>query len=129
MKKRLFCFLSPLFLCGCSRLKEGELKEITRPYLGEYECKIARLGEVDLLDGLRFARIELNADNFRFVAREKDGKVRRYEGKYSYDETSGALRFFTPSLEGDKISSRLKKGEISILYPCGENTLFLFFTK
>ena len=111
-------------------MREQPLKDITLPYLGVYECKVARLGEEDLFSRLRFARIELDKGSFRFIGKEKDGKLHRERGKFSYDKESGALRFFSWQKSGDRAGiARLEKGEITLLYPCGDNTLYLLFSK
>ena len=40
----------------------GSLKAITKPYIGEYECVAARLGESDLLEKYEFIKITLLDD-------------------------------------------------------------------
>ena len=50
-----FCTLMLLF----SGWREGKLTDVTKPYLGEYECKQATLGEKDCLKKFDYIRLEL----------------------------------------------------------------------
>ena len=45
-------------------MQESTLKDIAKPYLGEYECKSAQLGEKDCLEQFSYVRLELkDAEN------------------------------------------------------------------
>ena len=61
-----------LILPACGN---GALKDITKPYLGEYECKSATLGERDYTQEFSFIRLELKKDNeFTLYYSAKNGK-------------------------------------------------------
>ena len=73
--------------------KNGSLKTITKPYIGEYECVSARLGEKDLLEKYDFIIISLLDDEKMEVSfKPKDGKKKTFEGAY---EVNPDTREFT----------------------------------
>ena len=53
-------------LLACSFGGKGDLKEISKPYLGVYECTEARVGEREYLD--RFSKLDLELkENGEFI--------------------------------------------------------------
>ena len=96
MKKHV---LKSSFLAGlCSLMlafsswREGKVTEITKPYLGEYECKQAILGEIDCLKKFDYIRLELSADNqFKLSYCETKGKKQTIKGTYEYEEESQSV--------------------------------------
>lgn len=86
----ILCMLLML-LPACSSTQangtSGSLKAITKPYLGEYECVEARLGETDLLEKYDFISISLLDDKKMEVSyKPKNGKKKTFEGAYEVNE-------------------------------------------
>ena len=96
MKKRvlfvtlILCMLL-LLLPACSSMQasgtSGSLKSITKPYIGEYECVEARLGETDLLEKYEYITISLLDDKKMEVSyKPKNGNKKTFEGAYKVNE-------------------------------------------
>ena len=84
LKSSLCAGLVTLLAVFPSAKKDG-LTDITKPYLGEYECESAQFCGRDLLEDFSFIRLELKDDGV-FILRcaYRDGITRKEEGKYSY---------------------------------------------
>ena len=95
--------------------KASNLTDITKPYLGEYECEIANFCNRDLLQDFSFIRLELKDDN-TFVLRcaYRDGRTRKEEGAYSYD----------PQKEEICLSMG-KNGEFKRKFPMKEGVIYI----
>ncbi len=107
----------------------GSLKDISKPYLGEYECKSATLGNREYADDFDFIRIELRGDE-RFVLsyREKDDRsTHTTEGIYEYDETNGTVLLKTREKGTMKRRFPLKDGVLLVTTMLGEKLLTLRF--
>ena len=96
MKKRvlfitvILCILLTL-LPACSTAqadgKSGSLKSITKPYIGEYECVEARLGETDLLEKYDFITISLlDGKKMEVIYKPNNGNKKTFEGAYEVNE-------------------------------------------
>ena len=73
-------------------VKSVQLVDVTKPYLGRYECTMANLGEKDLLEKYAYIDLELETEKeFTLYYREKEGKVRQTHGRYKYDKEKGAI--------------------------------------
>ena len=73
-------------------IKTAQLIDVTKPYLGRYECTMATLGEKDLLQNYAYIDLELETEKeFTLYYREKEGKVRQTHGRYKYDKTKSAI--------------------------------------
>ena len=107
--------------------KKGGLDDIAKPYLGEYECITAQIGEKDCLDKFTYIRLELK-DEGEFVldCKEREGKKRQIKGKYSYDKEKGVLTF-TDQVGGFKREFPLKKGSLTVSLPMAGKMLVLQF--
>lgn len=95
---------------------ESSIKDITKPYLGEYECQSARLGELEYLDGFKEIVLELK-QNGKFVVRyqTKSGRRGEVDGKYEYDAKRKEITFLKE--DGYKKSFALSKGEFTLSFP------------
>lgn len=133
MKKRGvfgFVFGVCLLFSACGRTEKQDLKQIARPYFGTYECKSFRFCGEDRFSTLCFARIELEKDVFRFIAKEQGGETVRSTGRYEYDEKSGEIFFYSEFGEGEKNArGRLSKGRLSLFLRCEQSSCFLLFSK
>lgn len=104
MKKRFFILtmlLSALLLilpaCASSASATdggagGSLKSITKPYIGEYECVEARLGETEFLDKYDYIKISLLDDEkIEISYKPKDGQKKSYTGAYTVNPDTREL--------------------------------------
>ncbi len=75
-----------LILPACEMDASGSVKSLTKPYIGEYECVEARLGETDLLEKYEFIKITLIDDKKMEIGfKPKNGSQRSFEGEYTVD--------------------------------------------
>ncbi len=108
-------------------LRDRTLQEVSKPYLGAYECTQATLGSRDLLK--RFSEIVLelkDEENFTLYYQEKSGERKKVEGKYAYDEETEMLTL-TERGSGIRKSFPLKKGKLTVSLPVGRKQLVLQF--
>ena len=127
IKSSILSGILTLFL-SVSLFGKSSLKEITKPYLGVYECTQAQLNNVDCLDRFSYINLELKSDNeFTLYYCEKNGEGKQESGKYQYDAnkqkltlTGGVGGFF-------KREFPLKEGILTITIPLGEKTLSFKF--
>lgn len=106
----------------------GALPDITRPYLGEYECKSARLGQKDLLDGFKYVKLELKADNTFLVSyKTENGESGKETGKYSYDREREEITLTIDKNRAYKRKFPLKKGVLTVDVAIGGQRLVLSF--
>ena len=77
-------FSSPLQACA---LLPNSLTEITRPYLGMYECKQILLDGEDKLKEFEYVTLELKSDGEMVLSfLDKQGKKGKTIAEYEYDE-------------------------------------------
>jgi len=97
MKKKLLLITalvcSVLFLLpACEISADSSLKSITKPYITQYECTEAKLGNEDLLEKYQYIRITLVDDkNLELNFKTKDGEKHSYEGTYEVDPDTREL--------------------------------------
>ena len=106
-------FLSPI---QTAAQLPNSLTQITRPYLGTYECKQLLIDGESKLDDFEYIKIELKSDGeMSLYFLDKAGKKGNACAKYEYDEKSQMLTAYT-SLGGQtlKRSFPLKNGEIFV---------------
>ena len=109
-------------------IKTAQLVDVTKPYLGRYECTTATLGDKDLLERYAYIDLELETEKeFTLYYREKEGKVRQTHGRYKYDKTQNTI-----SITGLKglILNRpfpLENGVLTISVPLRGKTLVMHF--
>ncbi len=111
-------------------LRTGSLKDITKPYLGEYECDRATVGEKDYLENFAYIRLELEKDNnFVLHYKTKEGVKGEQTGKYTYDEKERAI-YLSLGANGElKRKIPLDKGKLSLSFPLGSQIFCLEFTQ
>ena len=112
-----------------SALREGNLKEIVKPYVGEYTCQKATLGETDLANYYKEITLDLKSNgSFSLAVIDKMGKKHLQTGKYDYDDKTGMLRFFDEA-NSLKRESSLANGEFFITVPVGDKVVRLVFAR
>ena len=113
-----------------SALRDGNLKEITKPYLGEYECQSATLGDTDLATYYKSIVLDLKKDGTFFLTiTDKMGKKHAQSGKYAYDEQTGMLTFCDSANGGFKRECALDKGECCLTVPVGGKMVRIKFAR
>ena len=108
-------------------VRESKLDDMSKPYLGEYECKRAQLGSVDYLKRFEYVRLELkDEENFTLYYKEKGEKKREVKGKYAYDREKKTL---TLKGEGEAIfrECTLDKGIFTLNFPIAGKILIVEF--
>ena len=97
MKKRFIvitalCTLLLSLLSACELKNAGPLKAITRPYIAQYECIDATLGEENILDKFEFITVTLqNKDTMELSYKFKDGETKKVKSKYDFDYKTHTL--------------------------------------
>lgn len=87
----LLCFTC-IVTCGCDIKEAGSLKSLTHPYINQYDCVSATLGDDDLLEKYDYIRITLlDEKNLEVSFKSKKGKKHSAKCSYTYDESSGEL--------------------------------------
>ena len=111
-----------------SAVKSHGLKDITKPYLGQYECKSATLGDKEYLESFSYIRLELKPDEtFSLYYCPKDGKAKEEQGQYSYDPKTGELLLSIGRNDEIKRKFPLKEGELTVSLRLGGKTLVMKF--
>ena len=106
------------------------MTDITKPYLGEYECKQVLLGQEDCLKNFTNITLELKPKNqFILSYKAKDEKKRTIKGNYEYDDEKELVTLKSEEMQGIKRSFPLKGGTLYITLPVGEKTLSMRFEK
>ena len=118
-----------LTLTACfSNVKEQSLCAITKPYLGQYVCRQAKLGKKDFLSKFEYVDLELKEDNtFVLHYKEEGGKKETIKGEYFYDEQTEKL--YMTGKGGFKQEIPLKNGELFVTIPIGKETLHIIFSR
>lgn len=120
----LFCSL--LLACGLSF--QGSIKEISKPYLGEYECTQAQYGKQDLLQDFDYIVLELKSnETYELRYKPKDQEENKETGAYSFDfeKKELSLDIFQKNIFKRKFP--LKNGEIFISFRLGLKQVLLKF--
>lgn len=105
-----------------------QLIDVTKPYLGRYECTMASLGDKDLLERYAYIDLELETEKeFTLYYREKEGKVRQTHGRYKYDKTKNVI--LVTGLKGLILNRPfpLENGVLTISTPLRGKTLVMRF--
>ena len=124
MKTRIFkvcaCAALAALLFSCANVKDSSLTDVTKPYLGEYHCSSATLGEKEYVDDFSFITLELAKDN-AFILRyaTKTGIKGEQKGEYVYDKASESVTFSIDGKAPIKKSFPLKDGKLQIDFRVG----------
>lgn len=121
------CALLSLFPQVAS-ITDSPLKEITKPYLGVYECRNAQLGGKDLLEDFSFIHLELKSKNeCCLYYGNQEGKKVCLKGKYVYDRDKQTISLQFKEGKMFKREFPLKNGEIIISLPLANKQLCIIF--
>lgn len=128
LKSSLLAGLATL-LFTFPNLRAGKLPEITKPYLGVYECARVTLGSNDYTEDFEYIRLELKGDGtFLLTYAPKDGVKGSQKGEYEYDDEKKTLCL---SLGGEEIKRKfpLENGEILVNVRMGGKNLIMKFKR
>ncbi len=128
LKSSILAGLSSLLLFAPS-WKDSKLTDISKPYLGIYECTQAHLGDTDCLERFADLRLELkDEENFLLVYKEKGGTRKKVEGKYRYDKERKVL-VATDEKEGLQREFPFEEGKLTVTFPVGRKTFVMQFER
>ena len=126
MKIKSSILVGLISLCALFSPVKSELKDITKPYLGQYTCQKATLAGFSVKDKFRFIRLELKKDGTFLLSYQKNkGKTVEEQGKYEYDSDRETIRII-----GDKRFDRefpIKQGVIYAQIKFGVGNLVMEF--
>ena len=108
-------------------VKSSTLTDISKPHLGVYECKQARLGDTDILDRFSYIKLELEEEDFTLYYQEKEGASKKETGKYRYDKEKQTLIMCADEFAFIKKEFPLQNGVLTVNIRIGEKTLCLVF--
>lgn len=73
-------------MAGCDVREMGSLQDLSKPYVGVYECDRLLLGGQDALRDFAYLRLELGyGGDFRFSYETLSGGKSEWEGTYTVD--------------------------------------------
>lgn len=124
----LMC-IAILLLPACNIDKDQSVKAVTAPYIAQYECTQARLGETDILEKYEYIRIIfLNKDELEVQIKRIDGEKQSAKGNYSIDPDTRELTGEIGIL-GFKFREKVivKNGQFTISKNFGSKPLFVKF--
>lgn len=130
MKSKLkISVLIPILTLALNALALTGLKDLSRPYLGTYECKYARLGEADLLEELDYITFSLLPSNiFKIEFRDKNGVKGLYRGHYTFSEKDKTITI-NENIFGKRVTKTFsaEHGAIEVNLKFGDEALFIKF--
>ena len=134
MKKRLIfifvlCTFILTFISACEVKNAGPLKSITHPYIAQYECIEAKLGEEDLLEKFDYIKITLlDKETMELNYKLKEGENKSIKSNYSFDLESRTLTAEIGLLGYTfKQSTVIEKGKFTISKSIGGKQLIMKF--
>lgn len=129
LKSSLAAGIASFLLCF-TNIKDSSLSDVTKPYLGEYECNYARLGDKEFLEGFSFVTLELKKDGTYLLSfQSKDGDKRTETGEYEYDGKRQTLRFSPRDKSALKKEFPLIDGVLTVSAQIGKQQLIVRFTQ
>lgn len=130
LKSSIFVGLTLLLLLfpWVDAWKASSIKDITKPYLGVYECREAKLDDKDYLEKFDYIRLELKSkNNFLLSYKAKGEKVKEEKGSFAYDKKTQTITFQADAIPFMKRKFPLKDGRLLINVAIGEKTLQMRF--
>lgn len=117
------------FLPACELKNAGPLKSLTRPYIAQYECTEATLGNEDLLDKFEYIKITLkNKEELELSYKPKDGEAKTLTSRYDFDSDTRTLTAEIGILGYTvKQSTVIENGKFTVTKPFGGKQLIMKF--
>ena len=121
--------LSLFLLGGCDVSEMGSLPELSKPYVGVYECEKLTLGGEEMLE--KFEKIQLELEykgDFTLSYLTLEGMEGEYEGEYEVSVDDEEIKLaMTSAGEEKQFYLRMEKGEILFDYNLGGKLLHASF--
>ena len=125
----LFCVLLLALLPACDARKTGSLKDLTMPYIAQYECTEARFGNDDLFEKFEYIEINLvNQEKLELIYKLKNGDKKVIKAPYNLDKSTRELSAEIGIL-GHKFKQTaiVKNGKFTISKTIGKKQLVMKF--
>ena len=112
----IMIFSAFITMSACTLSAEGSIKAITKPYMAEYECIEARLGNNNLLEKYDYIIISLlDKDTMEVSFKPKNSDKKTFKGNYKVNtetrEFTGEVGILGASF---KETVKIEKGEFII---------------
>ena len=134
MKRKLLliaalCSLLLLLLPACDAREAGSLKSLTRPYIAQYECTEATLGDENLFDTYEYIEIILvNKEEMQLIYKPKNGDRKIVSTTYELDpktrELSADIGIFGYKFKQTVI---IENGKFTVTKAIGKKQLIMNF--
>ena len=123
----MMALVAVVCFCCCAN---SQLKDITKPYLGEYECKSVTLGGRDMLDSFTSIKLYLQPDDtFLLSYKTKLEEVGQQKGTYSYNKEEGSIVFSSKENGGLQRAFPIKNGAMDIVVSIAGKQLHVQFIR
>lgn len=124
----LLAALCLILFTGCDVREMSSLRDVAKPYVGEYQCEKMTLGGDDVLQNYEYVRLKLSYNGkFTLFYRDKNGRKGEYGGEYSFAENSITFTAKNGTEESSK-SFPYKKGTVYIELPTDGKLLLAEFS-
>ncbi len=128
--KKLWKWLCVLFLLPCllGNKNKDELKSISKPYLGSYECEKLIVFGKDRTDDFTYLQAEVTEDKILWKAKHKTGKKYRSEIEYETDG-NGKVTLKKDGMPTKNVTVKIDKGKITVLFQLDEQIVYLIMKR
>lgn len=127
IQSTIFAGISTLFLLF-SGLRGITIKDVAKPYLGEYACQEARFNGEDYLKNFEYITLILRDDEtFTLVYQEKNGEKKQTTGQYRYDKEKKQITIWENGRSYLKLDVPIVKGTMDVIVRFGGKTLHIKF--
>lgn len=119
----------PFLLCAIDLAAMTNLKDISKPYAGTYDCEYILFNGDNLLDKFDYVQMELLPSGlYKIEFRDANGIKGLYRGHYTYDTKEEKITI-DENIFGKKVSKTfpVEKGEISVPVQYGDLLLYVKF--
>lgn len=118
-----------MILPACDAREAGSLQALTNPYIAQYECTEAKLGDEDLLEKFDYITLVLeDKEKLQFIYKPKNGNKQIIESNYSFDLETRELTSEIWILGYKfKQSTIVENGKFNVSIPIGNKQLVLKF--
>lgn len=108
----------------------ASVKTIAKPYVGEYECQTARLGDTDCLQYFDFIRLELTTKGtFHVRYKTRTGTRGENSGDYRYADDERTVTFIEENASAPQRAFPIDRGTLTVCLPVGERMLYVRFQR
>lgn len=115
-----------LSACGCSVSQMSSLRELSRSYVGVYECRALYAGGADLSAGATFT-LTLEYDGRAVFSLRRGGERRTFVCRYRAEPETGRIAFGTD--DGPFRTYVMENGEIRMCAFAGGRALYAVFAR